>query len=198
MENNNSFYSEPDVNEHGRDPRLNLSLRILRQMQDSLGHVIQLLETGSGEAGEAVVRELADSKQRLDVDVAEMSGLRTVEGVFDGTNMVGDDGNVYNVPPNYASKSRLVEGDMMKLLIKKDGTFIFKQIGPMERRRVVGTLAEDAANGDYLCVSPDGQWRLIRAAVTYFRGAPGDEVVILVPKSAPSTWGAVENVVKLH
>lgn len=197
MEKKNQYRSEPDINELGRDPRLNLSLKILRQMQDSLGHVIGMLESNSGEATEELVRELSNSKHALDVDVAELTGLRTVEGVFDGANMVGDDGNVYNVPPNYASKSRLVEGDMMKLVIKQDGSFVFKQIGPMERRRVVGKLEEDAATTEFICRGDDGTcWKLIRAAVTYFHGASGDEVVILVPKSSPSTWGAVENVVK--
>lgn len=197
MEKSNPFLREPDVDEVGRDPRLNLSLRILRQMQDSLGHVISMLESNAGEATEELVRELSAGKQKLDVDVAELTGSRTVEGVFDGNNMVGDDGNVYNVPPNYASKSRLVEGDMMKLVIKPDGTFIFKQIGPMERRRVIGKLEEDPETTEYLCRAEDGTcWKLIRAAVTYFHGATGDEVVILVPKSSPSTWGAVENIVK--
>ncbi len=197
MKNKNTFLQEPDVNDVGRDPRLNLSLKILRQMQDSLGHVIGMLESNAGEATEELVRELSVEKHKLDTDVAELTGLRTVEGVFDGCNMVGDDGNVYNVPPNYASKSRLVEGDMMKLLIKQDGSFVFKQIGPMERRRVVGKLEEDAETTEYLCRGEDGTaWKLIRAAVTYFHGATGDEVVILVPKSSPSTWGAVENIVK--
>ncbi|MEK7105358.1 MAG: hypothetical protein AAB865_01605, partial [Patescibacteria group bacterium] len=164
----NEFYTEPDVNEVGRDPRLNLSLKILRQVKDSLENVILMLESGSEAHVEEAVRELMNEKQRLDADVAEATGLRTIEGVFDGTNMVGSDGNVYNVPPNYASKSRLVEGDLMKLTIKKDGSFVFKQIGPIERKRVVGKLSEDVETGDYLCSSADGQWRLIRASVTYY------------------------------
>lgn len=195
MQNQNQFYPEPDVHEVGRDPRVGLALKILRQMRDSLDNVITVLT--SGEANEDALNALRLTKQSLDTDVAEATGLRTMEGVFDGCNMVGSDGNVYNVPPNYASKSRLVEGDMMKLTIRRDGSFVFKQIGPMERRRVVGTLAEDTDSGEYVCLGADGsRWRLIRAAVTYFHGTPGDEVILLVPKSSPSTWGAVENIVK--
>ncbi len=191
------YFSEPELNDVGRDSRLALSLNILRHMQDSLQNVMHLLERGSNEQLEETVRELLTEKQRLDADVAEATGLRIIEGVFDGCNMVGGDGHVYTVPPNYSSKSRLVEGDLMKLTMKKDGGFVFKQTGPIERRRVVGTLAEDRASGEYLCVGPDKtEWRLIRASVTYYHGAPGDEVVLLVPRSAPSTWGAVENIVK--
>ena len=39
--------------------------------------------------------------------------VKILEGVFDGQNMVGSDGRQYIVPPNYASKSKLVEGDIL-------------------------------------------------------------------------------------
>ena len=58
---------------------------------------------------------------------------KIIEGQFDGQNMIGPDGKVYPVPANYASKSKLVEGDTLKLTIAQDGSFIYKQIGPVER-----------------------------------------------------------------
>ena len=39
---------------------------------------------------------------------------KIIEGVFDGQNMVGSDGKTYPVPANYASKSKLVQGDILK------------------------------------------------------------------------------------
>ena len=54
--------------------------------------------------------------------------------------MIGPDGKNYPVPANYASKSKLVEGDIMKLTITEDGKFLYKQIGPVERKTVIGTL----------------------------------------------------------
>ena len=42
---------------------------------------------------------------------------RVIEGVFDGENMIGPDGKQYSVPANYASKSKLVEGDILKMKI---------------------------------------------------------------------------------
>ncbi len=38
-------------------------------------------------------------------------------------------------------KSKLVEGDLMKLTIAEDGSFIYKQIGPVPRK-VIGTLVQ--------------------------------------------------------
>jgi hypothetical protein len=71
-----------------------------------------------------------------------------IEGVFDGENMIGPDGKQYSVPANYASKSKLIEGDILKLTITPNGTFVYKQIGPIERRRLVGVL-EQSPNGNY-------------------------------------------------
>jgi len=123
------------------------------------------------------------------------SGGRVIEGVFDGENMIGPDGKQYSVPANYASKSKLVEGDILKLTITPNGTFVYKQIGPIERRRVVGTL-EQTPNGNYMVNSDGKKWQVLVASVTYFKGEAGDEAVILVPKRGESRWAAVENVVK--
>lgn len=119
-----------------------------------------------------------------------------IEGVFDGQNMVGPDGKVYTVPANYASKSKLVEGDLMKLTIKKDGTFLYKQIGPIERMRQLGHLVKDEEFGVWRAMTTSGRsYRLLTASVTYFKGQAGDVVTILVPKDGDSRWGAVENIV---
>ena len=109
--------------------------------------------------------------------------------------MIGPDGKQYNVPTNYASKSKLVEGDILKLTINLAGKFIYKQIGPIERKRVVGVL-EQGSGGNYTVVSEDKKWRVLTASATYFKGQDGDEVVILLPKTGESKWAAVENIVK--
>jgi hypothetical protein len=121
---------------------------------------------------------------------------RVLEGVFDGQNMIGEDGKEYIIPPNYASKSKLVEGDILKLTIDEKGSFLFKQIGPMERQRVVGILEKSETDGGYRVVLGEKRWKILSASVTYFKGEIGDEVVILVPKNAPSRWAAVENIIK--
>ncbi|MFH1111893.1 MAG: hypothetical protein V1712_02375 [Patescibacteria group bacterium] len=125
-------------------------------------------------------------------------GAVIIEGVFDGQNMVGPDGKLYSVPANYASKSKLVEGDLLKLTISPDGSFIYKQIGPVERERIVGVLTKDEQTDEFKVLSRGQYFKILLASVTYFKGDLGDEIVILVPKSTPSTWAAVENVIKKH
>jgi len=128
-------------------------------------------------------------------EVENLVGGRIIEGVFDGEGMVGPDGKQYSIPANYASKSRLVEGDIMKLTITANGTFVYKQIGPIERVRLVGNL-EQGTNGNYVVKVDNKQWKVLTASVTYYKGQVGDEAVILVPKSGDSAWAAVENIVR--
>ncbi len=194
------FEPEPDETAHGRqdgpDPRLTLAVKVLKQVHESLGHVVGLLEGGEPEGGARRLAQLVTAKRDAARQADALSGTRMVEGVFDGISMVGSDGNVYAIPPNYASKSRLVEGDVLKLTIKPDGTFVYKQIGPAERRRLVGCLAFDASSDSHVVLCGPAVYKVLGASVSFFKGQPGDETVVLVPKSAQSVWAAVENIVK--
>ena len=118
-------------------------------------------------------------------------GGKVVEGIFDGQKMAGPDGKEYPVPANYASKSKLVEGDILKLTIADDGSFIYKQIGPVDRTQVIGTLVQH--DGAYYVEANGREYRILLASVTYFRINVGDQVTIIVPTdNQEATWAAVE------
>lgn len=129
-------------------------------------------------------------KQTIVNNLSAESAGKIIEGKFDGQNMVGPDGKVYPVPANYASKSKLVEGDTLKLTIADDGSFIYKQIGPVERKKVIAKMALE--NGQYVALTEDKQYRVLYASVTYFKAKPGDEVTIVIPGGTDSTWAAIE------
>jgi hypothetical protein len=118
-----------------------------------------------------------------------------VEGTFDGQLMIGVDGKQYPVPANYASKSKLVEGDMLKLNITPDGFFIYKQIGPIERKNALGIVNQDEA-GNYFVVADGRPFKVLLASITYFKAEPGDEVAIVIPRQIESAWAAIENVIQ--
>jgi hypothetical protein len=120
---------------------------------------------------------------------------RVVEGTFDGQIMIGNDGKQYPVPANYASKSKLVEGDMLKLTVTDDGSFIYKQIGPIERKRLIGLVNQDA-DGNYFITAEGKPYRVLLASITYFKVNPGDEVTLVLPRDIDSDWGAIENVLQ--
>ena len=117
-----------------------------------------------------------------------------VEGVFDGENMIDSGGKVYPVPANYASKSKLVEGDGLKLTIANDGSFVFKQIRPIERRKVVGELLFE--NNAYFVESEGKKYNVLYASVTYYKGQNGDKVTIIIPQSGSSNWATLENIIQ--
>lgn len=121
---------------------------------------------------------------------------QVIEGIFNGVEMIGRDGKTYTIPQNYASKSKLVEGDLLKLTITASGSFIYKQIGPVERERLRGKLAKDGESGMFVALVDDTVYQLLLASVTYYHGEVGDEAIILIPKGGKSAWAAVENVIK--
>ncbi len=145
------------------------------------------------DAGEDIGDSL--SKIRVPSGASSEDG-EVVEGVFDGVSMIGADGRSYTVPANYASKSKLVEGDLLKLTITNDGSFLYKQIGPVERKRLRGTLMQDEDTGEYTVMAQGNVFKVLSASVTYYKGEVGDEVVILVPSDKQSRWSAVETIMK--
>ncbi|MFZ5982681.1 MAG: hypothetical protein ACOYS2_03895 [Patescibacteria group bacterium] len=127
--------------------------------------------------------------------VEEVEDGRVVEGTFDGQVMIGTDGKQYPVPANYASKSKLIEGDMLKLTITPDGSFIYKQIGPVERKRMIGIVNQDSS-GNYFVAAEGKAYKVLLASITYFKVEPGDEVTLVSPRDLDSDWGSIENVLQ--
>ena len=116
---------------------------------------------------------------------------KVIEGVFDGQIMIGPDGKNYPVPANYASKSKLVEGDLMKLTIAPDGRFLYKQIGPVERKTVIGTLTHH--DDKYFVEVAGREYEILYASVTYFHLREGTQVSVVIPaKNDDAQWAAVE------
>lgn len=177
--------------------KIMLAKKLLANIKENNDKLIEILSflapsevddtIGIGQIGETL-----GGKEDLEDDNQEG---KVIEGVFDGENMIGPDGKQYSVPANYASKSKLVEGDILKLTITPKGTFVYKQIGPIERIRVVGNLEKESGGG-FLVRSEGKQWRVLPASITYYKGNPGDETIILIPKSGESKWAAVENIVR--
>lgn len=155
-----------------------------------LRSLIQEAETNLAAATELLVSLVGDDERVAPVAREDTLG-KVIEGVFDGQNMVGSDGKTYPVPANYASKSKLVQGDILKLTIAEDGAFLYKQIGPIPRKQVVGTLILE--NGHYYVDAGGKKFRVLLASVTYFKAKPGDQVSVNVPEDdATAEWAALE------
>jgi len=127
-------------------------------------------------------------------DLQSNDDNQIVEGVFDGEKMLAQNNKTYLVPSNYASKSKLVAGDILKLTILADGSYVFKQIGPVQRKKLTGELKE-VAEGKFVVACGTAEYRVLPASVTYFKVKIGDKLIILVPEAEESVWGAVENII---
>ena len=154
--------------------------------------LIQEAETNLAAAKELLISIVGDDGQVVTPKTSsdDVAG-KIIEGVFDGQMMMGPDGKNYPIPANYASKSKLVEGDILKLTIAEDGSFIYKQIGPVSRKQVIGTLVQH--DGVYYVETNGREYRILLASVTFFRIEVGDQVTIIIPDDNPdATWAAVE------
>ena len=152
--------------------------------------LIQEAETNLAAATELLISIVGDDGKVARVAREDTLG-KVIEGVFDGQNMVGSDGKTYPVPANYASKSKLVQGDILKLTIADDGAFLYKQIGPVPRKQIVGSLVLE--NGHYFVETANKKLRVLLASVTYFKAKPGDQVSVNVPEDdSTAEWAALE------
>ena len=146
---------------------------------------------------EVLKDENIDLSANLDLDTKGLSKYESgeskiIEGVFTGEEMLGVDNNNYLVPVNYASKSKLVQGDRMKLTIEGSGKMLYKQIKQIERDTKVGLLTQD--KGKYQVVSDWVSYDVLTAAVTHFKCEIGDTVTVLIPAGKDATFWAIEAV----
>lgn len=155
-----------------------------------LKSLIQDAETNLAAAKELLISLVGEEPISHTANPEDVAG-KVIEGVFDGQNMVGPDGKTYPVPANYASKSKLIEGDILKLTIADDGGFIYKQIGPVARKQIIGTLVQH--DGTYFVEASGREYRVLLASVTYFKAKAGDQVSIIVPEdNREAEWAAIE------
>jgi hypothetical protein len=160
----------------------------------TLKKLIETAETNLAGAKELLVSLLGSDETVQPAAVAREvdSTGKIVEGTFDGQTMIAD-GKSYPVPANYASKSKLVQGDLLKLIIGDDGSFIYKQIGPVERKKLIGTLG--LKDGAYYVEAKGVEYHVLFASVTYFKAQPGDQVTMVIPEEGEATWAAIEAVI---
>lgn len=141
-----------------------------------------------------IMFEQVYQEEAENLDMITSGPITIIEGVFDGQEVIDKDGVKYKVPTNYASKSKLVAGDKMKLNISLDGAYTFKQIGPVERKRLIGKLQKIADRWQIVCEGK--KYQCLASSITYFKAKVGDKVSIIVPKVGEADWAVVENLIE--
>ncbi|MDP2624900.1 MAG: hypothetical protein Q8P27_01810 [Candidatus Peregrinibacteria bacterium] len=152
-----------------------------------------LSDLGVGESHESHTHAPSYTEMASGLHTETEGDQQIVEGIFDGQNMIGPNEQAYPVPANYASKSKLIPGDKLKLTIMPNGAFLYKQIGPIERKYIKGVLTYE--DGQYEVLAEGKHYHVLLASVTYFKASIGDEVTLTVPMEIESDWGAIENII---
>lgn len=180
-----------------QDTRMALVKRIFHHMRSQLDALEQLMsnEEPSVEM-DGLIQEIERDRDDLSGVISSTLKSRVLEGVFDGQHMIAEDGKQYLVPPNYASKSKLVEGDLLRLMIAENGRFIFKQRGPIDRERCMGMLVYSDQADEWFVIADDRKFKILPASVSFFKGQANDEAIILIPRDNPSSWAALENIIR--
>ncbi len=158
----------------------------LRKLLDDIEEKVQSVKR--------ILFEQVYQEEAENLDIIQQGAVTIVEGVFNGEEMIDKDGRKYAVPANYASKSKLVAGDKLKLTVAPDGSFVFKQIGPVERKHLIGKLTKV---GDRWQAVGDGKkYQVLQASVTYFKAKAGDKITVIAPKVGEADWAAIENLLE--
>lgn len=168
--------------------KLALIKEMLESAESSLRSAKQMVSELTGDSSGKKLSKMAEELEEPIKDGEE--GI--IEGVFNGQTMIAKNKKEYPVPANYASKSKLIPGDILKLTVKPDGGFLYKQIGPIERKRIAGTLTYE--DGEYKVIASGKAYKVLLASVTYFKAEVGDKVTLIIPELEDSEWGAIENV----
>ena len=143
-----------------------------------------------------VAAETQEAMNTQELNSYSEEGVEVIEGMFDGYFMIGADQKKYPVPMNYSSKTKLVPGDVLKLKVMSDGKFVYKLIRPTERKHLRAVLSRSDEN-KFTANTDDGKvYFLNQAAVTFFKGTPGDELYIIVNEKDKGSFAAIEAIIK--
>ena len=118
---------------------------------------------------------------------------KIIEGIFTWEEMLWSDSNIYPVPANYASKSKMVQWDKLKLTIEINWKMIYKQIEPIDRETKTWLLTKEKEK--YQVVSDWKSYNVLTAAVTHFKWNIWDTISILVPSWKDATFAAIDSII---
>jgi len=146
----------------------------------------------------ATMMDSKDFKKDLVLDTWDLHAYdswedKIVEWVFTWEAMLGADGNIYPIPQNYASKSRLVQWSKVKAIIKPDGKMLYKIIEEIKSETQIWLLTKSWDK--FQVIAEWKTYNVLLAAVTYIKWEVWDKVSIKVPEWKEATFAAIESII---
>lgn len=118
---------------------------------------------------------------------------KIIEWVFTWEDMLWSDWNKYPIPVNYASKSKMVQWDKLKLTIEESWKMLYKQISPIERDTKTWLLTKEKEK--FQVIADWKTYDVLTAAVTHFKWEIWDTITIIVPRWREATFAAIDIIV---
>ena len=143
--------------------------RLVRDIRRELGSTSGPSPSSSG---------LKKPRTQMQNDQPDYSDVDGVVGTFDGVSMITTDGRKYEVPANYAAKSKLVFGDTLKL-IEEDGKQIYKHINKAARHKSEGILTKK--DGLWYVLTDRGSYKVSDVAADFQKAEVNAQVKLLLP-----------------
>jgi hypothetical protein len=108
----------------------------------------------------------------------DYSQVPGITGTFDGYYLVTETGEKLEVPANYAAKSRLVFGDILKV-VEEDGKQLFKQITKVPRKKLEAVA--NKKEGKWYALAEAGSYKISDIAADFNALQVNDKITILIP-----------------
>jgi hypothetical protein len=135
-------------------------------------------------------------------EVTPDDSLVGIEGYFDGFKIHTVSGDTYDIPLNYAAKTKLVFGDKLVISEIVNGNLRFKLIDKVDRVKILGKIAKKESN--WILITDKKAYELSPVIVEYNDLALGDDIFAFIPKDiedcpfATFDIKADENAIKAH
>lgn len=135
-----------------------------------------------------------ESKKKTKPEKINLEELPGPEGYFDGKYMVTAEGESYEVPANYAAKSKLVYGDTMKLM-EIEGKPRYKQITKIDRMEVTGILHKQEQG--WFLLTDSASYKISDTAAEFSKVEENIEAVALIPRDIQNVpFAALDRITK--
>jgi len=126
-----------------------------------------------------IIKRLDALEEQVFKRKVDYSSIDGASGIFDGYKMTTPAGKTYEVPANYAAKSKLVYGDTLKL-VEEGGKKLFKHISKVNRRKTSGILTKK--EGDWHALTDSGSYRVSDVAAEFQHAQLNSKVTVLLPE----------------
>lgn len=149
----------------------NINELLLSEFRDLKSKIISL-ENEVTSLKEKLVSKNSTEKS---IDYTQIDGI---VGIFDGYRMHTEDGSKFDVPLNYAAKSKLVYGDILKM-IDKDGKKMFKHIQKVDRTKIDGILTKK--EGEWYLLTDRGSYKVSDVAAEFQKAQLNSVATAFIP-----------------